>query len=304
MKKKIIVMMSTYNGEKYVDRQLYSIYKQKTECEITLYVRDDGSTDDTLEIIHSWGKKININYIKDDENLGAARSFWKILKNVPVADYYAFVDQDDMWDEDKIQAATDTIGDSKGPVLWCSNYRTINSNDEIINEKKYKEKPPLNIISQMICGNIQGCSMVFNRAAYDRVKDVNDKDLLMHDIVVMQYVLADGEVIYEDKPFFSYRIHENNVVAKQGKSKIKAMKSSLNRWFGKEHKCEVSKLAEKILVDNSKNLDEETKEYLINLTKCKKSIKSRIWIIKNKKTYTNNKKAGKSFKMRVALGIV
>lgn len=304
MNKKIVIMMSTYNGEKYIEKQLESIFGQKTDCDVNLYVRDDKSKDSTLDILSSWEDKIDIKYIKDDNNLGAARSFWKLLKEVPEADYYAFSDQDDFWDADKLQKAVKAIGDTKEEVLWCSNCRIINSEGNVMDEKKHKVKPNLFIPSQIVCGSMQGCAMVFNSSLRNRVLKINDKNILMHDIIIMLYALADGKVLYEECPCFSYRVHENNVVAKEGKSFIKSVKSTIDRWFGKKNKYEVSNLAKKIIMDKEIRLSKEDREYLYNVARCRKSLKSRIWIINNKNTDSTNKKAVRSFKIRVLLGIV
>ena len=99
---KIAVLMSTYNGQKYLDEQLMSIADQTFSKMMTLYIRDDGSTDNTLKIIEKWKKKIDIVFFQG-ENVGPARSFWKLLMNSEIqADYYAFCDQDDIWNGELI----------------------------------------------------------------------------------------------------------------------------------------------------------------------------------------------------------
>ena len=95
--------MSTYNGHKYLDKQLKSIAEQTVVNHLTLYIRDDGSKDDTFDIIDKWKNKINIVLYKE-KNAGPAMSFWQLLMKSEVkADYYAFCDQDDVWDKDKIE---------------------------------------------------------------------------------------------------------------------------------------------------------------------------------------------------------
>lgn len=88
---KIAVLMSTYNGHKYLDKQLKSIAEQTVVNHLTLYIRDDGSKDDTFDIIDKWKNKINIVLYKE-KNAGPAMSFWQLLMKSEVkADYYAFV---------------------------------------------------------------------------------------------------------------------------------------------------------------------------------------------------------------------
>lgn len=98
---KVIVLLASYNGEKYLRDQLDSLINQ-TYKNIDVYIRDDNSTDKTMDIINEYcGKSINgINFIKVDSlgrNLGYPDCFWEILKNVPRAKYYCFCDQDDYW---------------------------------------------------------------------------------------------------------------------------------------------------------------------------------------------------------------
>ena len=102
--RKIAILMATYNGEKYIEEQLKSIQNQTFE-DWTLYIRDDGSTDNTLQICHEIASSDNrIIIIEEDkkENLGAANSFLRLLSIVE-SDYYMFSDQDDVWKNNKIE---------------------------------------------------------------------------------------------------------------------------------------------------------------------------------------------------------
>ena len=80
---KIAILMSTYNGEKYIEKQLESIAKQTFKEYITLYVRDDGSSDKTVELIEQWCTKLNIIFYKG-KNVGPARSFWDLFTNTEI----------------------------------------------------------------------------------------------------------------------------------------------------------------------------------------------------------------------------
>lgn len=303
MKPYVIIMMSTYNGEKFIEKQLDSIFIQQTDCEIELYVRDDGSSDSTLQILKNWEEKIKINYVDTKNSLGAAMSFWEIVRNVPKADYYAFVDQDDVWDAGKLKCAIEKINNAEIPMLWFSNCRLIDADDNVIKESKHVTRPVLTIPSQLVCGSAQGCAMVFNNRAMEVVLGSKVEYVPMHDIVFMVYILAEGTVLYEDIPLFSYRLHGNNVVEKNGKSFYRRVKDSLNQWFGRKNKYMISKFARSILEEDI-SINPEDREYLELLIKCKKSLKARRCVIRHRMTVTSNKKALKSFKIRVALGII
>ena len=102
----IAIMLSTYNGEKYIRKQLDSLVNQSYKAYMKVFVRDDGSTDNTLSILEEYIEKINLTIIKG-ENVGPGKSFWKLFMNQNInADYYAFCDQDDIWDSDKLKKAS------------------------------------------------------------------------------------------------------------------------------------------------------------------------------------------------------
>ena len=85
----IAVLMSTYNGEKYIDQQLESLYNQTIKDSMSIHVRDDGSKDSTIAIIESWKDRLNIQMTVGN-NVGPAESFWEMMMNKEIsADYYA-----------------------------------------------------------------------------------------------------------------------------------------------------------------------------------------------------------------------
>lgn len=301
---KIVIMLSTYNGEKFLDEQLESIYKQNTRCTIQLLVRDDGSSDHTMDILKKWSEKMSISIIEDGVSLGAAKSFWELMEKAPIAEYYAFVDQDDIWNKDKIQTAIKEMEKKSGKLLWCSGYRYIDKfGNEVLTEKEIA-KPILTIESQLVCGAIQGCSMIFNRELLEFVKSKRVQYIPMHDIVFLVCALAAGMVIYNSAPYFFYRLHEKNVVAKKGKDIGKQILGSIKMWFGKDNKYEVSRFANEIIENLNDQIETSTLDYLYDLVACKNSIVKRIKILNNTKTISNNKNGLRSFKIRVLLGII
>ena len=88
--------------------------------------------------------------------------------------------------------------------------------------------PNFAIDAQMVCGTTQGCAMLFNNKLRQYLINRNLSGKPMHDFVVMTYAIAIGKVIYDEEPSFGYRVHENNVVAKEGKGILKRTKLSIN----------------------------------------------------------------------------
>ena len=95
------VLLSTYNGETYLKQQLDSILNQKNVA-VKLFVRDDGSSDGTVDILRAYAAlHDNICYLCG-ENCGVVASFFRLFElSDPDVDFYALSDQDDVWDEDK-----------------------------------------------------------------------------------------------------------------------------------------------------------------------------------------------------------
>lgn len=94
--KKVQVLLSSFNGERYIQKQLDTIFAQRG-VEVSCIVRDDGSSDRTVQIIKNYQKKQLALQLIEGENLGWRRSFMELLRLAEKADYYAFADQDDEW---------------------------------------------------------------------------------------------------------------------------------------------------------------------------------------------------------------
>ncbi len=296
---KIAIFMSTFNGERYVGKQLESLAKQNTESEIDLYIRDDGSTDKTDEIINYWKRKINIYYYKG-KNCGPAKSFWELFLNDDIqADYYAFCDQDDIWDSDKIEVA---IKHLKGDThLYASNCRIIDQDDNLIEKRRIEKSPGFLVQQLFVCGATQGCSMVFTKELRDFIFSKKISCVPMHDLIVLLYSASFGRVYWDNEPHFSYRYHANNVVAKGNKKMITRKYYSLKRWIKNRNQM---KTVAKELIENRCFVDEETLIFLNNIISSTWNIHSKIELCKEEKIKKCEKDSLRSFRMRVFLGII
>lgn len=115
---KIAVLLAAYNGEPFIVSQVNSILSQ-LDVDVDLYIRDDGSTDKTADVIQSFASLVNVTIIEDDASTrSAAGNFFKILSQIEIEnyDYVAFADQDDIWDPEKLKRAHAKIaeGDHEG----------------------------------------------------------------------------------------------------------------------------------------------------------------------------------------------
>lgn len=301
---KVAVLMSTYNGEQFLDKQLQSLANQTVASNMVLYIRDDGSTDKTLDIIEKWKDTLRI-VLFHGGNLGPAMSFWKMLVDQEIkADYYAFCDQDDVWDKNKLESGISQIMQVEGAALWCSNCRIIDKDGKVIANRMNDVTPVFTVPSQLVCGTTQGCAMVFNDLLRKLIIEKNPTIIPMHDFVVMTYAIAYGMVIYDEKPFFDYRIHKKNAVANSGKRKFKRIINFIIKLLSNAHKHEISDYAEEFLKINSDRMNSEVSDYMTDIIKSKGSLFYRIRVIKNPLSTTNNRAALRSFRIRVMLGVV
>lgn len=227
----VLVLMSTYNGERFITEQIYSLLNQ-VNVSLSILIRDDGSTDSTIEIIKAFQKKYkNIKYYSG-KNKGFAKSFWDlVLRADDNYDYYAFCDQDDIWCSKKMFQAINMIKCEKNdiPILYTSNVTYINSNGQKIEHPKF-QNGVLNVYQSFQKSILPGCTFVFNRSAHTLIKRYNGR-MYAHDWATYTIISSFGKVIYDPNEYIYYRIHDNNTIGIN--SKFDDFKKKLSRFFNK-----------------------------------------------------------------------
>lgn len=211
---KIAVLMSTYNGEKYLKQQIDSILRQNVNAKVDLWVRDDGSNDTTCDILKSYAEAGKLNWY-NGKNLHSASSFMNLIKNVKDYDYYAFADQDDIWEVNKLKIGLEKIRDfNKIPTLFFSNASLVDAELNPIGRNVYRNYPKLDFDTLCCAGGLLGCTMVFNDKLAESLRITPDKvNIIMHDFYAAQVCKAlNGKIIYSHQPLVKYRQHSNNVV--------------------------------------------------------------------------------------------
>lgn len=212
---KVAILLSTYNGEKYLVDQINSIRKQ-TFKDWNLFIRDDGSTDKTLNIINRLTRKDNRIFFIDDKekHLGPMKSFIKLLNDVD-ADYYFFCDQDDYWLSNKLELMLNAINKNNNvsQLLYCG-LKCVDKNLNPINNDFEDLLGKINGKSRFIGNDMPGCVMLFNKKTRDLVvKYTNDyKDIVMHDWWIALVAQVFGQIEFLDKPLILYRQHGDNSI--------------------------------------------------------------------------------------------
>lgn len=268
--KRVQVLMSTYNGEKYLSEQIESLLKQE-DVEISILIRDDGSTDSTVDILKKYSNKKNIKYY-EGKNLGYGKSFLEVLKMSDDADYYAFCDQDDIWQPKKLISAIKKLESEESEYkLYFSNLTIVNENMDIIGEKDFKNMP-LTLEREIIRHSASGATMVFNKNLKSIVNGYNFNNVsypVSHDFIVnLLCIVVGGKVIFDQKSYIKYRQHNNNVTG-TSQSLLKRFKYEYNSCF--KHR----NWRQKLLVDLLDNKECKSKITDINLKKMNEIINYR-----------------------------
>ena len=207
---KVAIIMSTYNGEKYLGQQLESILQQ-TYRNIDIFVRDDGSTDGTLAILYKYANKNKNIYIEQGGNLGFAPSFLKALSGVKGYDYYAFCDQDDVWLDFKIQRAVEKLEKypNDQPLLYGSSYDYYDMGLNFCEHAKHPKRIG-SFIGSLSEGLTIGTCMVINSATRELILRADPDKIYAHDCFTNMACSALGKIIYDSKPTIKYRRTGNN----------------------------------------------------------------------------------------------
>jgi glycosyltransferase involved in cell wall biosynthesis len=222
---KIVVLLSSYNGEKYLQEQLISLEKQ-TNTNFDLFIRDDGSTDKTVEIIKAFQThtRLHVKLLHTEKNLGAMQSFTLLIETVlkyPQYEYIMLCDQDDVWFNDKVEislnalATLQNVNDSQLPHLLYTDLEVVNDDLSVISPSfwdYFNLNPSKNSLSRlaMQC-NVTGCTMIFNRSLAQLALPIPN-DAVMHDHWLGLVATSMGKIDYIDEATIAYRQHGFNVM--------------------------------------------------------------------------------------------
>ena len=209
MKPQIIILLSTWNGEKYLRQQLDSLLSQTVIDRMQILVRDDGSSDETVAILKEYEKTGKLTFYQG-KNLGSTQSFFQLLIDAPKADYYAFCDQDDYWLKEKVGKAVQGIEKIQEPALYCS--RKIIVDQDLHELPRSDVDPSMSVLDNFIRNNkASGCTMVINHKLREIFLRYRPQMVPFHDSWIYKLALFFGKVVYSRESYIKYRQHGNNV---------------------------------------------------------------------------------------------
>ena len=250
---KVAILIATYNGEKYLEEQLESLLSQRGFV-IEIIANDDGSVDETSDILRDYQNRGFIKEILHTNNVGPSLAFMNLLQHSTEYDFVALCDQDDVWDTDKIKESISHLG-AEVPEIAVSERRYIDDQGQGIGSSP-KIFKTLSLRNALVENVAYGNTIVLNAKARSSVVRAFPIGVdLDHWIYLV--ISAIGQVNHIDKPLVSYRLHGSNHV---GTSRLKAILSFQQSL--RKIRCSVQALLSDYSNDLSVNGNEALQNYL------------------------------------------
>lgn len=207
----IQVLLSTFNGEKYLHAQLNSLLSQ-TYRNFSISIRDDGSSDATVSILREFAKA-NLNAkLEEGENVGVVKSFYRLLESAE-GDLFCFCDQDDVWLPEKLSRAVAALSESpdSSRTLYCSRLIFTDSDGHVV----FTSKAPKHIgLRNAVVENIAtGCTVVIGKQLRALALKARPEDVHMHDWWFYLLASTFGFVVFDATPTVYYRRHDATVTS-------------------------------------------------------------------------------------------
>lgn len=291
MYNKVAVILSAYNGEKYIREQIESIIDQSF-TNFDLFIHDDGSNDATSKIIKEFDDRYeNVHIIVEKKKLGYPECFIEMLKTVENYRFYAFCDQDDVWNKKKLANGVKALGvlNEKKPLLYYTAVNYCDSNLNYIRGSRFaanmKGLMQLSLTDVLFGGEAMGMTYMFNDVSRNALIEANEHGTFK-DWFLKIYCSACGSTIYDPEPSAMYRRHEGAVTGKSNPSgKIKRYYSQIKEmFFSKDAFCEQKKI---IAVLKTKYFDKISDEdqKLLELFSTSNSVANRMKKVFYKKRF-------------------
>lgn len=225
--KYVQILLSTYNGEKYLREQLDSFIAQTYYSNIKVLIRDDGSTDGTQEILQKYSEKYGFE-VMYGENVGINASYEILLQvSDSTCHYFAFSDQDDVWLPEKIELSVrhlDQVSEMK-PALFFSLSYIVNEYLEIIS-KSHVPKRGISFYNAMVQNICPGHTQVFNLKMRNLLLEGNCTHAHVLDWWVYLVASGLGQICFEPQCTVLHRQHSKNAVGYE----MNMIRKMYTRW--------------------------------------------------------------------------
>lgn len=296
MHEKVDILLATYNGERYLDQQLESIFEQDYH-DFRIIIRDDGSTDQTLNILSKWKGLYpqKIELVEDNlKNLGPTQNFNRLME-ISEAPYICFSDQDDKWLHNKLSRQMERMLslEEENPDVGIMVFSDLILCDEQLNivSPSLIEKDRLDAKAidahQLLMQNVPyGCATIINRKLL-KVATPVDSRALLHDHWLAVISSLIGKINYLDEALIYHRVHTANASRAESEHKKQAsqnIKSKINNQNFHNYLFKQVEQAQAVLENLGALLDEEQKAMLADFIALKdsKGFRRKWLIVKNR----------------------
>lgn len=213
---KVNILMSTYNGQQFLAEQIRSIQEQ-TFSDWTLLIRDDGSSDQTKDLLQDFARqdsRIRLIDIEEPKNLGVIKSFHRLVQ-YEKADYYFFSDQDDVWLPDKLEVSLQEarLYPTDQPLMIYMDLTVVNQDLQVMTESMVRSQSHhanTQLVEELTENTVTGGVAMINHSLAELW--TGTEDILMHDWYLALLASALGKLVFIDKPGELYRQHADNVL--------------------------------------------------------------------------------------------
>lgn len=290
----VLICMSTFNGEKFISKQIESIINQDYK-KWKLVIHDDGSRDKTRAIIQHYAEQDSrIHFIDDKNHYGIIKGFFKLI-NFEKADYYMLSDQDDIWLPTKLSIFLSEASrfEESDSLLVHSHFSNMDENDSIfknyVSEKN--EYKSIKFKDLILTNNVTGCTCMINGTLRNlivkKIPEIDYNNIMMHDWWFAIVAGSLGKVRYIDEVTVLYRQHENNVLGAPGKNRKNKLRKTfrLVTFKDKFNLGKIIRQAEMLVKLYGKNMDEDDLEichFLMNLRSVRRPIYQLNYLRKNR----------------------
>lgn len=296
------VILSSYNGERYIREQLDSILAQK-EVEVQLLIRDDGSTDGTRTILTEYETRFNNITVMYGENVGVISSFFLLLEQVGNYPYIALADQDDVWLDQKLKRAIDLMEqkDEEKPIVYCSAQQLVDANLKLLPSSMTYPEVKTKFGNALVENMCTGCTCVINQAMLQQLKGKVPNFTIMHDFWIYLVGTCFGTVIYDKESYILYRQHGANELG-----------AASNRWDNykrriknfKKYQGQLTKQAKELLRLYEIELPKEEKKLLQEFIETKSKVRVRVKLLKEKVIFRQRKSDNWMIKILLCMGLL
>ena len=243
--KKIQILLSTYNGEHFLREQLDSFLRLEGFDNVTVLIRDDGSTDSTRDILREYSEKYGFEIILGD-NVGLNASMMElILCRDRECSYFAFSDQDDVWLPPKLERAISALDvtDPNIPTLYAARSTLVNEELSPIGETIYPKRP-LTFYNAMVQNVCAGHAQVVNSALAELISHGSAEGISVFDHYVYTLAGGVGNIVFDYDCTTLYRQHGANVIGYDTGSRLSRIKHRFHRAIktriGEQMTCQLS----------------------------------------------------------------